>query len=92
MTSDTTRATKPPLAKPTGEQVPRSRLSTRIHRRRRKRGEEPTGAAACRNFCLECSGYNDAEIERCSIWQCWLYPWRFGVKPETAAKEGKNVW
>lgn len=49
-----------------------------LMRRRRHPRELPTQTAAIRNHCLECCGYQDGEVERCSAPACWLYPWRTG--------------
>ena len=66
-------------------------LSTSIHRRRRRRGEMPTAAAAIRNHCLECCGGNGVDVRECTGAECWLYPWRFGQRPDTAARAGEVV-
>lgn len=66
-------------------------LSTGVHRRRRRPGEMPTAATAIRNHCLECVGYDAAEVRRCTAPECWLYPWRFGKGPATAARVGEIV-
>jgi len=54
---------------------------TTVKRRRRKPGECATPVTAIRNFCLECCGYQSAEVRRCSGPQCWLYPYRMGKSP-----------
>ena len=38
---------------------------------------------AIRFKCLDCSGWNAAEVERCAHTDCILYPLRFGKKPTT---------
>jgi len=61
------------------------RKTTKIQRRRRKEGEIATQRTAIRNHCLECLGYNSAEVKRCTVSRCWLYPYRLGsqgVDPE----------
>ena len=66
-------------------------MRTGIRRRRRKAGEYPTAAAAIRNHCLECVCYNANEVRLCTAPECWLFPWRFGTKPGTAAAAGERV-
>ena len=61
----------------------------------KKRGRQPheiaTKMKAIRNHCLECMGYVAPEVEFCTAPECWLYPWRFGITPEAAARQGKDV-
>ncbi len=45
-----------------------------------------TPIKAIRKKCLDCSGGEHKEIEGCPITECPLYPYRFGKRPETAAK------
>ena len=63
-----------------------------IEKRRRREGELPTRKVAIRNHCLECCGFNAAEVRRCSAPECWLYPYRMdspGKGREIAAEELK---
>lgn len=63
-----------------------------VARRYRRMGEVPTIRHAVRNHCLSCCGWNAAEVRRCEIQECWLWPWRMsraepvpnldGEKPE----------
>lgn len=39
---------------------------------------------AIRENCIECSGGNQAEIRRCPIVRCALWPYRFGTNPFTS--------
>jgi len=41
-------------------------------------------APAIRQKCLECQGGNSAEVRRCCITDCPLWPWRMGrpLRPE----------
>lgn len=48
-------------------------------RRRRKPGEVVSRKQAIRNFCLECVGYESAEVIRCTSTECWLHPYRLGA-------------
>lgn len=36
---------------------------------------------AIREKCLECSCGNSAEVQRCTVESCALYPFRFGKNP-----------
>lgn len=36
---------------------------------------------AIRKKCLDCSGYNQAEVKNCVIPDCVLYPFRMGNNP-----------
>lgn len=54
----------------------------RVLRRRREPRELAPPFKAIRNFCLEYTGYNDAEVTRCTSPKCWLFPLRFGKWPE----------
>jgi hypothetical protein len=64
---------------------------TRILKRRREPGEIATPVVSIRNQCLECCGYQPSEVELCTAPKCWLFPYRFGCKPEAAARRGKDV-
>ena len=35
-------------------------------------------AKAIRLFCVECMGNNMAEVRRCTVEVCFLWPWRMG--------------
>ncbi len=50
-----------------------------------------TPLQSIRAKCLECSAGSAKEVRVCSITDCPLYPYRFGKRPETARKLGKNV-
>ena len=58
--------------------------SGKVHKRRRLPQEIATARTAIRNHCLECCGYESAEVGRCTAPACWLYPYWFGsgVSPE----------
>jgi hypothetical protein len=75
----------------TNPTTPSLLLSTRVRRRRRMLGEFSTAATAIRNQCLECCGYDAAEVERCTSPACHLYPWRFKQKPATAGSQGRTI-
>ena len=55
----------------------------KLSRRRRKPGEVATRKQAIRNMCLECMGYQIAEVHKCTSEQCWLWPYRLGAKDST---------
>jgi len=40
---------------------------------------------AIRKYCTECSGGGRKEISDCHIYRCPLFPYRFGVMPDTYA-------
>ncbi len=58
--------------------IPRKgrKLSSKIQRRRRKPGEVLTPRATIRCTCLECCGWDAAEVARCTAPSCWAWPWR----------------
>lgn len=61
---------------------PKRRRSITIHRRRREPGEIVSPKASIRNHCLECCGYNRADVDACTAPECWLYPYRMGTGPK----------
>jgi hypothetical protein len=63
----------------------------RFLKRRREPGEIATPVASVRNLCLECCGYVPSEVALCTAPCCWLWPWRFGCRPEAAARRGLDV-
>jgi len=44
-----------------------------------------------RRKCKDCCAGSNKEVELCHIKDCPLFPYRFGVRPETAKKRGKDV-
>lgn len=46
---------------------------------------------AIREKCLDCAGGNDAEVRRCHIERCTLWPFRMGKNPNRAGIGGKNL-
>lgn len=62
----------------------------KMKKRRRQCGEVASRKEAIRNFCMECMGYQQAEIRRCTSTQCWLYPWRLGALDDETIKEEKQ--
>ena len=44
-----------------------------------------------RKKCLDCSADSYAEVNRCLVKDCPLWSYRFGKRPETAARQGKDV-
>jgi hypothetical protein len=59
----------------------------KLQKRKRKLGECPTRKQAIRNFCLECVGYEIAEVHRCTAVECWLHPYRPGATKEELKTE-----
>ena len=48
--------------------------------------------AAIRLKCVaDCTVGQPKEVELCPITDCFLWPFRFGMRPSTARKKGKNV-
>ena len=43
-------------------------------------------AKAIRNKCLECCCDNAAEVRRCTVVRCPLFPYRFGCSPKVAMR------
>ena len=54
-------------------------------------GEVATRSVAIRNHCLECCGYNNAEVRRCSGPECWLYPYRMGTLDREVAENAASA-
>ena len=48
-----------------------------------------TPIKAIREKCLDCSSGSFTEAENCPVTNCALYPYRFGMRPDTAAAKGK---
>ena len=46
---------------------------------------------AIKRKCKECSGGLVQYVEECGISECSIWPFRFGMMPEEAAKQGKYV-
>jgi len=65
------------------------KLKTRILKRFRRRGEYLTPLASIRSNCLMCCCWESAEVARCEIHACPLWPLRFGCHPDVAQKRGK---
>lgn len=63
----------------------------KLAKHRRKPGQVASRKDAIRNFCMECMGYQMAEIRRCTSTECWLYPWRLGMLDDEVKKEKKKA-
>lgn len=46
---------------------------------------------AIRLKCLDCMCHQKKEVSLCPVKQCSLWPYRFGKRPSTARKNGKNA-
>lgn len=46
--------------------------------------------SAIRHYCTECSGGARKEISECPIYRCPLFPYRFGMMPDTYIKDKEN--
>lgn len=47
-------------------------------------------AKAIRYKCLDCCAGNDAEVRKCTLTKCPLFPYRFGCSPTRAANIYKD--
>lgn len=48
-----------------------------------------TPIKAIRQYCIACSGWNRAEVAKCELDDCTLYPYRMGHRPTTKPKTEK---
>jgi hypothetical protein len=92
----TVTITIPPLLTRRPERpLPTGYVRAKVCKRRRAPNELAKPMTAIRNACLECMGYNAAEITRCTAPECWLFPYRAGHRPgafpETPQKGGLGV-
>lgn len=46
-----------------------------------------TAMKALRAKCVDCSAGNTAEVRRCQVFDCPLWSYRMGIKPDTLAKK-----
>lgn len=46
---------------------------------------------AIRMKCFDCSGFDAREVGKCTVIDCALWPWRFGMKPEVSDARGKQT-
>jgi hypothetical protein len=46
---------------------------------------------AIRQNCLACQGGNSAEVKRCQIVECFLWPWRMGPGQPTKSETGERA-
>lgn len=49
------------------------------------------GLKVIRTHCLDCCAKSYKGVEMCGAVTCALWPHRFGMRPITAHKKGKNV-
>ncbi len=56
-----------------------------------RRNKYTSALKAIRSKCLECCCNNFNEVKFCISLSCYLWPYRFGVTPATAARHGKLV-
>ncbi len=50
-----------------------------------------TPMQAIRKKCLDCCCGSTKEVALCPVTDCTLYPFRYGIRPETARNQGKEV-
>lgn len=63
------------------------KLDHHVHRRRRRPGEVLGLRATVRANCLQCVGWNAAEVARCSSHACWCWPWRMPGRPNLEGED-----
>jgi hypothetical protein len=49
-----------------------------------------TPLKAIRKHCIDCSGFSMAEVKRCELKDCPLWPYRMGHNPKRKGKGGKR--
>lgn len=64
----------------------------KVIRRDRKPGEVLTRAMAIRSNCILCCGNNSAEVAKCGVKECWLYPYRFGTRQDPGLEIEKEEY
>lgn len=52
---------------------------SKVLRRDRRPREISTRGKAIRSFCILCSGNNTAEVRRCNVKTCHLFPYKSGT-------------
>ena len=50
----------------------------------------PSALKSIRKHCVECSGGSHAEVKRCVIPECNLYPYRMGKSPNRKGTGGRG--
>ena len=45
----------------------------------------------CRERCLNCCGWNDAEVERCERTECFLYKYRMNGSNQNAKERDRDL-
>lgn len=50
-----------------------------------------TMAKAIRAKCLACVCGQEAEVRKCDLLSCPLFPYRFGCRPETYISRNKDI-
>lgn len=57
---------------------------------RMKRVARVSFAKAIRQKCLDCCCNQENEVRYCTIFDCPLFPYRFGIKPDTYIERNKD--
>lgn len=47
---------------------------------------KPSFTRAIREKCIDCCAGNDAEVRKCELLKCPLFPYRFGCSPDSAIR------
>ena len=63
----------------------------RLNAKPNSQQKELTALPAIRKKCVNCSGFSYQEVVNCGFTDCPLYPYRFGIRPQTAEKQEKDV-
>ena len=64
-------------------------MTTDVSFMAKKSQRSPLRAIRCN--CRECCGGSDTEVRFCTSKRCPLWPFRFGISPLTAQRQGRNV-
>lgn len=55
-----------------------------------KKVDKVSFAKAIREKCMNCCAGNDAEVRKCELTRCPLFPYRFGCSPDSAINTYKD--
>lgn len=55
-----------------------------------KNPDKPSMAKAIRAKCMNCAGEQEAEVRKCAIVDCHLFPYRFGCNPKSYINRNKD--
>lgn len=52
--------------------------------------DKPSMAKAIRAKCMDCVAEQEAEVRKCQMTKCPLFPYRFGCNPNTYINRNKD--